>query len=147
MNPSFLRQRPLEGSTLQFSLLVPSILLFLVLLVATPSPPHRYRPATLPHASTVALREAPEKSIWLYVTTDGTLYLDGTPLSGTPFARTMAALGQRYPKPTFVLYADRALPFSVIRAALRGVQLTGTQRVFLMTFEGRPIELLTAGAT
>jgi len=147
MQPSPFSLRPLAGTTLQFSFLAPTILLFLVLLVATPDPPHRYRPVALPHTSSAALREAPVKSLWLYIPSDGTLYLEGTPLSASGFAPTMTALGLRWPPPTFVLYADRSLPFSVIRSALRGAQLAGSQRVFLMTFKGRPIEFMTLGAT
>lgn len=75
------------------------------------------------------------------------VFIDAKWYPAAEFQAKMRALGQRPIPPKIVLRADRSLAFGAIRSALRGAQLAGAGRVFLVTFEGRPIELMTKGAT
>ena len=139
--------QPLAGPTLQLSLFVPVLLLLLVFLVATPIGSHRPYGLDPPFISSASLHEAPKDALQISIHRDGTFFIATQVYSSAGLSTKLLEYGQHRPPGPVVIRADRSLPFKVIRSALRDVQLAGATRVFLITFEGRPIELLSLGAT
>ena len=146
---SITRLQPIRLGTshLQFALLVPFMLLFLVAFVGILDCWGYRKPVSLPFATSAAIRDGSEHDVTITLQLDRMAFIDSKWYPATELQQKVVEIAKsRRSAPHFVLRVDRSLPFSVLRQYLAMLSAAGARRVTLVTFEGVPLSLLIARA-
>ena len=139
--------RPLTGSPLQFSLLLPFLLLVIGVWVAMPVCTSSRHGVSLPFAPHAPFISYTDSELSISVQSDRMIFIDAKWYPAPEFATRMLEFGTRSPQKRILLRIDRNLPFSAVRSVLLALRKAGFSRVSLITFEGPPVALIRHSAT
>ena len=137
--------RPLAGAPLQFALLAPVFVVFLIFFVGTPIVCGG-KAVDLPYLPSASQIPDTDNDLAVSVQRDGMIFLDARWYPAPAFSEKLLEIRQWAPNRHILLRADRSLPFGQVRSVLLALRAAGFTKVALITFDGTPAALMARSA-
>ncbi len=137
--------KPLAGAPLQFALLAPVFVVFLIFFVGTPIVCGG-KAVDLPYLPNAGLIPDADNDLAISVQRDGMIFIGARWYPATAFSEKLLELRQWAPNRHILLRADRSLHFGQVRSVLSALRAAGFTEVALITFDGTPATVMARSA-